>query len=76
MKAHLTLTTAHLIRKELEAKGAEVFMTRTEADLSSMGIDYWSWKEEKWDSTLQAAFIRGRYYERPSHVLQIQSARG
>lgn len=58
-EAQLNLATAHLIRKELEAKGAEVFMTRTEAGVSSMDIDYWTWKEEKWDSTLQASLLDG-----------------
>lgn len=58
-EANLTLSTAHLIREELENLGATVFMTRQEPGFSSMNIDYWTWKEEKWDSTLHKAFLDG-----------------
>lgn len=56
-EANLTLSTAHLVRKELEGLGAEVFITRPRPGFSSMKLDYWTWKEQKWDSTLRAALL-------------------
>ncbi|MEM6800049.1 MAG: hypothetical protein AAF696_01530, partial [Bacteroidota bacterium] len=68
-EARLNLATAHLIREELEEMGAKVLMTRSEGGISTFGMDYWTWKEEKWDSTLKTAELNGdlseeqaRYY--------------
>ncbi len=58
-EANLNLSTAHVVREELEKLGAEVFMSRREAGLGTQGYGYWDWKEEKWDSTLKASLKEG-----------------
>ena len=52
-EANLTLATAHLIREELEALGAEVFMTRTQSGISAMGMSYEAWKVTQWEKTME-----------------------
>lgn len=51
-EANLTLGTGHLIRRQLEALGATVMMTRTEAGKGVLGMGYEAWKETEWESVM------------------------
>lgn len=59
-EAHLTLVTAHLIRQQLEAMGAEVFMTRSQPGLSALGTTFAQWKQQQLGPYLQSEVRAGR----------------
>ncbi|MEM7658614.1 MAG: hypothetical protein AAF399_20990, partial [Bacteroidota bacterium] len=52
-EANLTLATAKLIQRELEAQGAEVFLTREKPGQGALGLTYPQWKR----TDLEAQFI-------------------
>src|SRR6185312_10102312 len=44
VEGNLTFYTAQLLKKKLEAQGAQVMLTRPDTGISSLGIGYFEWK--------------------------------
>ncbi|MEM7367085.1 MAG: N-acetylmuramoyl-L-alanine amidase [Bacteroidota bacterium] len=58
-EANLTLGTAHLIRRELQALGATVLMTRTQAGKGVLGNSYQEWKRTDWEDRMREEIEEG-----------------
>ncbi len=59
-EANLTLTTAYLIKDELEALGATVLLSRTEAGKGARGMSYQEWYIFEKENSLQEEQTAGR----------------
>ena len=59
IEGQLTLATALLLKKKLEMEGASVFMTRSTSGMSAFGMDYKTWKDSLFQSSLDKAWKRG-----------------
>ncbi|HEY4798644.1 MAG TPA: N-acetylmuramoyl-L-alanine amidase, partial [Bacteroidia bacterium] len=59
IEGELTLETALILKKKLEAEGAEVMLTRSKPNQSSFGMDFKDWKENLFHKQLDSAYARG-----------------
>ncbi len=59
IEGELTLATALILKKKLEAQGATVMLTRDQPNMSSFGIDYKKWKDSLFLKSLDSAYARG-----------------
>lgn len=59
IEGELTLTTAKILKKKLEAQGATVMLTRDQPNVSSFGVDFKKWKDSLFVRQLDSAYARG-----------------
>jgi len=59
IEGELTLATAKILKKKLEAEGATVMLTRDKPNISSFGIDFKKWKDSLFHKSLDSAYSRG-----------------
>jgi len=59
IEGELTLATAQILKKKLEAQGATVMLTRDKPNISSFGIDFRRWKDSLFHRSLDSAYARG-----------------
>ena len=59
IEGELTLATALILKKKLEAHGAEVMLTRYQPNISAFGIDFVKWMDSLFISSIGAAYERG-----------------
>ncbi|HYG38451.1 MAG TPA: N-acetylmuramoyl-L-alanine amidase [Cytophagales bacterium] len=59
-EAELTFATAYLLKDMLEAQGAEVILTRTSCNTSSLGISFSEWYKTRMDGDLIEAVNSGK----------------
>lgn len=58
IEGELTLATALILREKLEKLGAVVMLTRDKAGVSSFGVDYATWKDSLFKSSVRLAYER------------------
>jgi hypothetical protein len=59
IEGELTLVTAKILKKKLEAEGAIVMLTRDQPNVSAFGIDFIKWKDSLFRKLLDSAYVRG-----------------
>ena len=59
IEGNLTLATAKILKKKLEAEGATVMLTRNEMGISAFGINYEKWKDSLFLRSVDSAYTRG-----------------
>ena len=69
IEGELTLATALILRKKLEAQGAIVMLTRSEPNVSSFGLDYKKWKDSLFIGSLEFEYDMGNIsFEEKSYL--------
>lgn len=59
IEGNLTLATAKILKKKLEAQGATVMLTRDAPGISTFGIAFEKWKDSLFISAVDSAYKRG-----------------
>ncbi|RMG71005.1 MAG: hypothetical protein D6722_07635 [Bacteroidetes bacterium] len=74
-EAQLTLATARMVRDQLEALGAKVYLTRDAPGVGALGLTFATWKTEgTLDSLLDAAIAAGDLRPAEAHIWRYQTA--
>ena len=59
IEGELTLATALILKKKLEAEGATVMLTRDQPNQSAFGLDYKTWKDSLFAQSIDSAYAKG-----------------